>query len=69
MTPSKDEEHVRSMPAVTPSTADTTHEEAEAEMAALCAAYEAQQRLDGDGECLAGCDSPDGPLSPTGCPW
>ena len=57
------------MPAALPSTADTTPAEVEAEMAALCAAYEAQQRLYGDGECLAGCDTSDGPLSPTGCPW
>ena len=52
----------------TPSSADTTPEEAEAEMEALCATYEAQARRE-EGECRNGCDHPDGPLSPTGCRW
>lgn len=55
-------------PAATPSPAHTTPEETEAELDALCAAYEAQA-LREDGECLAGCDWPEDPLSPTGCRW
>ena len=68
MPPSEDDGRSHNAPVATPSSADTTPEEAEAEMEALCAAYEARA-LREEGECLAGCDSPDGPLSPTGCHW
>lgn len=68
MRTSKDDGRSCHAPVVTPSSADTTHEEAEAEMEALCATYEAQALLE-EGECLAGCDHSDGSLSPTGCRW
>ena len=68
MPPSEDDGHMQTVPVATPSSADTTPEETEAELEALCAAYEAQA-LREEGECRNGCDSPDGPLSPTGCRW
>ena len=68
MPPSQDAGRNRNAPVSTPSSADTMPEEAEAEMEALCAAYEAHALMD-EGECRNGCDSPDGPLSPTGCRW
>ena len=68
MPPSQHDGHMPTGPVPTPSSADTTRKEAEAELEALCAAYEAQA-LREEGECLTGCDSPDGPLSPTGCRW
>ena len=52
-----------------PSSADTTPEDAEAEMAAQCAAYEELRRLSDGGESAHGTDYPDGPLLPGGCPW
>ena len=68
MPPSQNDGRSHNAPVANPSSADTTPEEAEAELEALCAAYEAQA-LREEGECRNGCDSPDGPLSPTGCRW
>ena len=68
MPPSHEDGRSRHAPGATPSSADTTPQETEAEMDALCAAYEAHT-LREEGECRNGCDHPDGPLSPTGCRW
>ena len=68
MHPSHNNGRTRNALRATPSSADTMSGEAEAELEALCAAYEAQA-LREEGECRNGCDSPDGPLSPTGCRW
>ena len=68
MPPSEDDGRSHNAPGATPSSADTTPKEAEAEQEALCAAYEAQALLE-EGECRNGCDHSDGSLSPTGCHW
>lgn len=68
MRPSQDDGRSHNAPVVPPSSADTMPEEAEAEMDALCAAYEAQA-LREEGECCNGCDCPEGALLPTGCRW
>ena len=56
-------------PVTLPSSADTTPEDTEAEMAAQCAAYEELRRLSDGGESVHGTDYADGPLAPAGCPW
>ena len=68
MHPSHNDGHRQTTPALMPSSADTTPEEAEAELHALCAAYEAQALLEAS-ECRSGCDHSDAALSPTGCRW
>ena len=65
----ENDRRIGTAPVIPPSSADTTPEDTEAEMAAQCAAYEELRRLCDGGESVYGTDYADGPLAPAGCPW